>query len=71
MLGARAEERVAAEQAEYEARMAQREERECMIGRCPGSRPPSLPMPKPCDNDQHNFYRPGVAYYEKLDACRF
>src|SRR5213080_3485504 len=40
VLEARAQERAAAEQAEYEAKMAQREERERTTGRRPGGRPP-------------------------------
>jgi hypothetical protein len=58
VLEARAQERAAAEQAEYEARMAQREERERTTGRRPGGRPPSPPTPGPHDGDQHNFTDP-------------
>ena len=55
VLQARAQERTAAEQAEYEARLAQRAERERTTGRRPGGRPPSPPMPGPRDGDQYNF----------------
>src|SRR2546430_4177056 len=49
VLQARAVERAAAEQAEYEARMAQRAERERTTGRKPGGRPPTPPVPGPHD----------------------
>ena len=55
VLEARAQERAAAEQAEYEAKMAQREERERTTGRRPGGRPPTPPMPGPRESDQSNF----------------
>jgi len=55
VLQARAAERLTAEQAEYEARMAQRAERERTTGRRPGGRPPTPPVPGPRDSDQYNF----------------
>src|SRR5437868_946769 len=58
VLEARAQERAAAEQAEYEAKMAQREERERTTGRRPGGRPPSPPTLGPRDGDQYNFTDP-------------
>ncbi len=58
VLQARAEERAAAEQAEYEAKLAQREERERTTGRRPGGRPPTPPVPGPRDGDQYNFTDP-------------
>jgi len=58
LLEARAQERAATEQAEYEAKMAQREERERTTGRRPGGRPPSPPTPGPRDGDQYNFTDP-------------
>jgi len=48
----------AAEQMEYEAKMAQRAEKERTSGRRPGGRPPSPPTPGPRDNDQYNFTDP-------------
>ena len=45
VLQARATERAAAEQAKYEAKLAQRAERERTTGRRPGGRPPTPPMP--------------------------
>jgi hypothetical protein len=58
VLQARAREREAAEQAEYEAKLAQREERERTTGRRPGGRPPTPPTAGPRDGDQYNFTDP-------------
>jgi transposase len=58
VLEARAQERVAAEQADYEAKLAQRAERERTTGRCPRGRPPTPPTPGPRDGDQYNFTDP-------------
>ena len=58
MIEARAKERAAAEQAEYEAKLAQRAERERTTGRRPGGRPPTPPVPGPRDGDQYNFTDP-------------
>src|SRR6266513_1916362 len=58
VLEARAAERAAAEQTEYEAKLAQRAERERMMGRRPGGRPPTPPVPGPRDGDQYNFTDP-------------
>ena len=55
VLEARAAKRAAAEQAEYEAKLAQREERERATGRKPRGRPPTPPIPGPRDGDQYNF----------------
>jgi hypothetical protein len=55
VLEARAEERTAVEQAEYEAKLAQREERERITGRRPGGRPPTPPVPGARSGDQYNF----------------
>src|SRR5579884_2721637 len=55
VLEARAQERTTAEQAEYEAKLAQRAERERTSGRRPGGRPPSPPVPGPREGDQYNF----------------
>jgi hypothetical protein len=70
VLQARAVERATAEQAEYEARMAQRAERERTTGRKPGGRPPTPPVPGPRDGDQYNFTETPVAHHEKSDGCR-
>jgi Transposase DDE domain/Transposase domain (DUF772) len=58
VLEARAEERAAAEQAEYETKLAQREERERTTGRRPGGRPPTPPVPGARSGDQYNFTDP-------------
>src|SRR5713226_3552950 len=58
VLEARAQERAAAEQADYETRMAQRAERERATGRRSGGRPPTPPEPGPRDGDQYNFTDP-------------
>jgi transposase len=55
VLETRAKEREAAEQAEYEAKLAQREERERTTGRRPGGRPPLPPTSGPRVGDQYNF----------------
>jgi transposase len=58
ILDTRAEERAAAEQAEYEAKLAQREERERVTGRRPGGCPPTPPVPGARSGDQYNFTDP-------------
>jgi hypothetical protein len=58
VLEARAEERAVAEQAEYEARLAQREERDHTMGHRPGGRPPTPPVPGARDGDECNFTDP-------------
>src|SRR6266704_6893218 len=58
VLEARAQERTEAEQAEYEAKLAQREERERTTGRRPGGRAPTPPVPGARDGDQYNFTDP-------------
>ena len=58
VLEARAAERTATEQAEYEAKLAERAERERTTGRRPGGRPPTPPVPGPRDADQYNFTDP-------------
>ena len=58
ILDTRAEERAAAEQAEYEAKLAQREERERVTGRRPRGRPPTPPAPGARSGDQYNFTDP-------------
>jgi Transposase DDE domain len=58
VLETRAAERTAAEQAEYEAKMAERTEKERKTGRRLGGRPPAPPVPGPHDGDQYNFSDP-------------
>lgn len=58
ILQARAEARTAVEQAEYDAKMAERAEKERETGRRLGGRPPAPPVPGPRDADQYNFTDP-------------
>lgn len=58
VLQARAAERTAAEQAEYDAKMAERAERERETGKRTPGRPPTPPVPGPHDGDQYNFTDP-------------
>ena len=58
VLEARAQERYAAEQAEYQAKLREREEKARTKGRKPGGRPPQPPQPGPRDQDQYNFTDP-------------
>jgi transposase len=58
VLEARAKERDAAEQAEYEATIREPEEKARTAGRKPGGRPPTPPTPGPHDTDQYNFTDP-------------
>jgi transposase len=58
VLEARAREREAAEQAEYQAKLHQREEKAQYTGRKPRGRPPQPPTPGPRDQDQYNFTDP-------------
>ena len=58
VLEARAQERYAAEQAEYEAKRCEREEKARRKGRKPGGRPPQPPTPGPREQDQYNFTDP-------------
>jgi transposase len=58
VLEARAQERYAAEQAEYAAKLREREEKAQRTGRKPGGRPPEPPTPGPRDQDQYNFTDP-------------
>jgi hypothetical protein len=58
VLEARAKEREAVEQAEYEAKLEQRKQRERTTGRSRGGRPPTPPKKGPHDGDQYNFTDP-------------
>jgi transposase len=58
VLQARAKERTAVEQAEYEAKIAEREKRERETGKRLGGRPPAPPVPGPRGDDQYNFTDP-------------
>ena len=58
VLQARAAERVAIEQAEYEAKMRERDDKEQNAGKKPTGNPPSPPTPGSRDKDQYNFTDP-------------
>ena len=58
VLEARAAERYAAEKAEYDAKMAAREQKEEETNKKPPGRPPTPPTPGPKDGDQYNFTDP-------------
>ena len=58
VLEARAQERYAAEQADDEAKLHEREEKARTTRRKPGGRPPRPPEPGPRDTDQYNFTDP-------------
>jgi transposase len=58
VIEARAKERDAAERAEYEAKVREREEKARKSGRKPRGRPPTPPTPGPRAKDQYNFTDP-------------
>jgi len=58
VLQARAQERLAAEQAEYQTKLREREEKTRQPGHKPRGRPPQPPQPGPHDQDQYNFTDP-------------
>jgi transposase len=58
VLEARANERTALEQAEYDAKVQERAEKAQRTGRTPRGRPPKPPTPGPRDKDQYNFSDP-------------
>jgi transposase len=58
VLEARAKERTAIEQAEYDAKVQERAEKERQTGRTPRGRAPKPPTPGPRDKDQYNFTDP-------------
>jgi hypothetical protein len=58
VLEARAQERYAAEQAAYDAKVREREAKSRQTGSNPRGRPPTPPPPGPRDKDQYNFTDP-------------
>jgi transposase len=58
VLQARAEERQAIEQAEYDAKVREREAKAKRTGKPPRGKPPTPPTPGPRDGDQYNFTDP-------------
>lgn len=65
VLEARAQERYEAEQAEYQAKLKEREEKARKSGRKPGGTKPQPPQPGPKDKDQYNFTDPDSAHHEE------
>ncbi len=58
VLQARATERTASEQADYDTKMQERAEKTRQTGRTPRGRAPKPPIPGPRDKDQYNFTDP-------------
>ena len=58
VLEGRAAERYGAEQAEYEAKLAERAAKAIRTGKQPGGKPPAPPTPGPREKDQYNFTDP-------------
>lgn len=58
VLQARAAERFAIEEAAYEAKMQQRQDKIDSTGKKPGGKPPAPPSPEPSDGEQYNFTDP-------------
>jgi transposase len=58
VLEARAKQRDALEQAEYDAKVREREAKEQRTGKPPRGKPPAPPTPGPRDDDQYNFTDP-------------
>jgi transposase len=58
VLESRAAERDAFEQAQYEAKLREREEKQDKTGKPPRGKPPAPPTPGPKDGDQYNFTDP-------------
>ena len=58
VLEERAAQRHAAEQADYEAKVAERAAKAARTGKRPGGKPPVPPTPGPRDTDQYNFTDP-------------
>ena len=58
VLEARAKERAAFEQVEYDAKVREREAKARRTGKPPRGRPPAPPTPGPRDDDQYNFTDP-------------
>jgi transposase len=58
VIEARAAERHAAEQADYDAKLAARADKEQQTGKKPRGKPPTPPTPGPAEGDQYNFTDP-------------
>lgn len=71
VLEGRAQERQAAEQAEYEAKLRQREEKAKHSGRKPRGRKPKPPEAGPQDKDQYNFTDPDARIMKNSSNAGF
>jgi transposase len=71
VLQARAQERQAAEQAEFEAKQREREAKAQRSGRKPPGRPPTPPSPEPQDKDQYNFTDPESRIMKSSSSAGF
>jgi hypothetical protein len=71
VLEGRAQERQAAEQAEYEAKLRQREEKAKHSGRKPRGRKPKPPAAGPQDKDQYNFTDPDARIMKNSSNAGF
>ncbi len=71
VLEARAQERQAAEQVEYEAKLREREEKAKRTGRKPRGRPPTPPSGEPQDKDQDNFTDPESRIMKSSSSAGF
>ncbi len=70
-LQARAQERQAAEQAEYETKLREREAKAKQTGRKPPGRPPTPPSGEPQDKDQYNFTDPESRIMKSSSSAGF
>ena len=71
VLEARAQQRYAAEQAEYEAKVRAREEKAQLQGGKAGGRAPKPPVAGPRDKDQYNFTDPASAIMKNSNNSGF
>jgi transposase len=71
VLETRAQERYAAEQAEYEAKLRAREEKAQQTGRTPRGRAPQPPVPGPRAKDQYNFTDPASRIMKNSNNAGF
>jgi transposase len=71
VLETRAQERYAAEQAEYEAKLRAREQKARQTGRTPRGRAPQPPVPGPRAKDQYNFTDPASRIMKNSNNAGF
>jgi transposase len=71
VLQARAQERQAAEQVEYAAKLREREAKAKRSGRKPRGRPPTPPSGEPHDQDQYNFTDPESRMMKSSNSAGF